>query len=82
MNQVQLFSDFHFTHAKDNVKSMLPRNSIFLQTPDKPANQENNFDVISHVITFLTLVLKLRQRKITKYHISMNNGDNFITFVQ
>ena len=80
MNQVQLFSDFHFTHAKDNVKSMLPRNSIFLQTPDKPANQENIFDVISHVITFLTLVLKLRQRIITKYHISMNNGDLFVCF--
>ena len=70
------------THSKDNIKSMLPRNSIFLHAPDKPANRDINFDVISYVNTFLTLVLKFRHCIVTKDHISINNGDNFITFAR
>ena len=56
---------------------MLARNNIFL-APDKPANQEVYFDVISNVMTFLTLGVKFRQCIVLKDHISMNNGDNFI----
>ena len=65
---------------EDNIKSMLPRNSIFLHAPEKPANQEINFDVISNVITFLTLLLKFRECIVTKYHISMTKCDDFIKF--
>ena len=65
---------------EDNIKNMLPRNSIFLHAPEKPANQEINFDVISNVITFLTLLLKFRECIVTKYHISMTNCDDFIKF--
>ena len=47
---------------------------------DKPANQEVNFDVISNMMTFLTLCFKFKQCIVSKDHISMNNGDNFIKF--
>ena len=65
---------------EDNIKSILPRKSIFLHAPEKPANQGINFAVISNVTRLLTLVLKFRQCIVTKDHISMKNGDNFITF--
>ena len=48
--------------------------------PDKFANQEVNYDVVSNVMTFLTLRVKFQQCKVSKDHISMNNGDNFIEF--
>ena len=65
---------------EDNIKSMLPRNSIFLHAPEKPANQGINFAVISNVTRLPRLVLKFRQCIVTKDYISMNNGDNYITF--
>ena len=34
---------------KDNEKSMLGRNSMVFNAPDKPPYQEVNFDVISNV---------------------------------
>ena len=51
-----------------------------MHAPDQPANQGINFDIISNVITFLTLVLKFWQYIVTKDQISMNNGDNITTF--
>ena len=65
MNQCQLFGEFHCTHAKDN-KKMLARNSMFF---------------MRNIMTFLKLhIVKLRQCIVSKDHISMNNGDNFIKF--
>ena len=62
MNQCQLFCEFHIAprsnillrdciHAKGNKKSML----ACFYAPNKPANQNVNFDVIGNVMTFLTL---------------------------
>ena len=44
--------------------------------PDKPANQDVSFDVISNIMTFLMLRIKVK----TVYSISMNNGDKLINF--
>ena len=57
MNQCQLFCEFHYTHTKEK-KSMSARSSMFFHASDKSTNQEVNFDVISNVMTFLTLHVK------------------------
>ena len=48
------FCEFHCTHAKDNKKKYVGK-----KWPDKPANQEVNFDVIGKVIMFATLHAKV-----------------------
>ena len=53
---------------------------LLVHAPDNHSNQEVNVDVISNVMTFLPLRLKLIQCIVSKDHISMNNGDNFIKF--
>ena len=57
---------------------MLARNSMFFHAPNKPANQDVNFDVISNVMTFLMLAVKVKT--VYSFNISMINGDNFIKF--
>ena len=60
MNQCQLFCKFKCTHAKDNTgKKYVNKKYHVFHAPDKPANQEVNFDVISNVMTFLMCVLSL-----------------------
>ena len=59
MKQCQLFCEFYCTHAKDNKKVGWREKACFY-APDKPANQEVNFDVISNVMTFLTLRVKVK----------------------
>ena len=54
MNQCNFFCDYHCTHAKDNKKSILARNYMFFTHP-----QEFNLDIISNVITFLALRVKV-----------------------
>ena len=54
MNQCQFFCEFHCTHAKDNKKKYVGK-----KRPDKPANQEVNFDDIGKVIMFMTLHVKV-----------------------
>ena len=39
---------------------MLERNNMFFYAPDIPANQEVHFDVISNVMTFLKLRVKVK----------------------
>ena len=61
------------------IKGVLARNTRFY-APDTPPNQEVNFDVISNVMTFLNSLLKFRQSIVSKDHISLINGDNFMKF--
>ena len=58
MNQCQFFCEFTCIHAKDNKKVYLQEKACF-HAPNKPANQEVNFDVISNVMTFLALRVKV-----------------------
>ena len=67
MNRCQLFCKYHCTHAKNNKKVCWQEIACF-HAIYKQTNQEVNFDV------------KLRQCIVSKDHISMNNGDNFIKF--
>ena len=41
-------------------KKYVSRKKHVFHAPDKPANQEVNFDVISNVMTFLTLRVKVK----------------------
>ena len=59
MIQCQLFCKFHCTHAKDNKKYVSKKYHIF-HAPGKSVNQEVNFDVISNVISFLKLRVKVK----------------------
>ena len=52
---VSIFCEFHCTHAKDDKKKYVSKKYHVFHAPNKPANQEVNFDVISNVMTFLTL---------------------------
>ena len=80
MNQCQLFCKFHCTHAKDNKKSMLARKSMFFMRMANP--QIRNFAVISNVMTFLTLCVKVYTVYSFKDHISIDNEDYFIKFAE
>ena len=77
MNRCQLFYEFHCTHAKDNQKSMLARNSMFFM-------HHTNLQIRKLTLTSLVMplhsVLKFRQCIVSKDNISMNKEDNFIKF--
>ena len=76
---VSIFSANSIAHILRIIKKKyVSKKYHVFHSPHKPANQEVNFDVISYVMTFLTLRVKVRQCIVSKDHISMNNGDNFI----
>ena len=58
MNQCQLFCELLCAHAKDNKKYVSKKYHVFHEH-NKLANQEVNCDVISNVMTFLTLRVKV-----------------------
>ena len=58
MNQCQLLCEFHCTHVKDN-ENYASKQYHVLNAPDIHSNQEVNVDVISNVMTFLTLGVKV-----------------------
>ena len=51
MNQCQLFCEL-IAHMLRIIKKGCQQE---IHTPDRPANQEVNFDIIGNVMTFLTL---------------------------
>ena len=58
MNQCQLFCN-SIAHILRIMKRYISKKLYASHAPDKPANQEVNFDVISNVMTFLTLCVKV-----------------------
>ena len=79
MNQCKL-SVNSIAHMLKIIKKDVSKKWHVFHAPDKPTKQEVNFDVISNVMTFPTVRVKLRQCIVSTDHISMNNGDNFIKF--
>ena len=73
-----IYSANSIAHILMVIKKHVSKIQHVLHAPDKPANQEVNFDVISNVMAFLTLHVKFRQCIVSKDHSSMNNGDYFI----
>ena len=47
------------TFSANTITHMLSIIKKKIHPPNKPENQENNFDVISNVMTFLTLHVKV-----------------------
>ena len=50
MNQCQFFCEFYCTHAK-KIETYVSKKYHVFHAPNKPANQEVNFDVISNAMT-------------------------------
>ena len=57
------------------IKKVVGKKGHVFHAPDNHSNKEVNVDVISNVMTFLTLRFKVQ----TVYSF-MNNGDSFIKF--
>ena len=47
MNQCQLFCEFHCTYAKDKLRKYVSKKQHVFYEPDKPANQDITFHIIS-----------------------------------
>ena len=62
MNQFQLFSVNSTAHMLKIIKRYVSKKWHFFPALDEPANSEVNFDVISNVMTFLTLRVKCFKR--------------------
>ena len=59
-------------------KSMLTRTSMFLMHPTNPQIRKLTLTSLVTSWRFWRCMLKFRQCIVSKDHISMNNGDNFI----
>ena len=73
MNKCQLFCEYHCTHAKDNR-----RNRMFFMHPANPQIRKLTLTSLVMSWRFRRYMLKFMQCIVSKDHIFMNNGDNFI----
>ena len=64
------------------IKKFVRKKEHVFLAPDNHSNNAVNVDVISNVMTFLTLRFKVQTVKciVSKHHIFVNNGDNFTKF--
>ena len=74
------FSANSIAHMLRIIKKDVSKKEYVFHASDNHSNKGVNVDVISNVVTFLTLPLKFRQCIVSKRHIFMNNGDSFIKF--
>ena len=67
-------------HMLRIIKKVDSKKEHVFHAPDNHSNKEVHVDVISNVMTFLTLRFKVQQCIVSKHHIFMKNGDSFIKF--